>query len=155
MAIVIGLKYLIDKKLQNSDEEYDSPLFSTTVAGLFVNLAHTSKTKTPEQKFDWDKNGELDEDETTALSLYKKSMARQAEEKEKAELLKRFDVNKDEKIDDIEKASMEAYHAQQKKIDDELEKKFDFDKNGELSSREKAALEAYKAALRKNAGKEE
>ena len=149
--------YLLKNRVLNPDDEYVQPITIAGVTTLLLKPIFVPKSslQTAEKKFDWDKNGELDEDEKTALGLYKKSMARQAEEKEKAELLKRFDVNQDGNFDDVEKASMEAYHVEQKKIEEELEKKFDFDKNGELSAKERAAMAAYIKAQQNNTGKEE
>ena len=103
--------YVATNNIYNKDGE------TITVGGLLLRPLFIPKdsARSAEEKFDWDKNGELDEDEKTALELYKKSMERQKEEKEKADLLKRFDVNKDGKIDDVERTSMEAYHIEQNK----------------------------------------
>jgi len=65
-----------------------------------------------------------------------------------AGVLKKYDANQDGKLDDTEKAAMEADKAKQKAAAEaKVLAKYDANKDGKLDDSEKAAMEADKKAM--------
>lgn len=82
------------------------------------------------KEFDKDGNGELSQEERTAMQA---KMREQAEARRKADLEK-YDANKDGKLDEAETKTMRE--ARQK----EMLEKYDTDKDGKLSDEERKAM---------------
>ncbi len=121
------------------------------------------------EKFDANKDGELDETEKAAAKA-EREKRKEASDQEKGEgpgkkrhdeMLKMFDANNDGKLDEAEKAAAKAELEKRKegseshekgegkgpgnkKMNDKMLKKFDANKDGELNETEKAAAKKFR-----------
>jgi Ca2+-binding EF-hand superfamily protein len=148
----------LNKQVQADREKWDLDHYDTNHDGKLdaaekkarndSYVAYSAEVTRYYELITWDKNkdGHLDEQELAALHAYKEKLRVQTEQARRnyEEMVRKFDVDGDGKLDEKERKAMYEEYARQAEI-----KQYDTNGDGVLDEKERAEMEAEKAQWKK------